>query len=171
MPFLPVPYVEATKKGYRWITRENAKHTIGRLSAFMGNAGILLRAFIYSRLLGEEGMPRVAEFACLNSNYLEKRLKDAGFKLALPERLASHEFIVTVKDKADEYHVNAMDYAKRLLDYDIHAPTVYFPLIVPECMLIEPTETESKETLDHFVDVMAKIKEEAKTNPDRKSVV
>lgn len=165
-PFLPIPYVEETSKGYRWITQESAQRTMGRLSAFMGNAGILLRAYIYIRLLGEEGMPRVAEFSCLNSNYLAKRLAKAGFQLALPERRTSHEFIVTVKDHADQYHVNAMDYAKRLLDYDTHAPTVYFPLIVPECMLIEPTETEAKETLDHFVDVMIKIKEEAQTHPD-----
>ena len=87
--------------------------------------------------------------------------EDAGFELAYPERRASHEFIVTLKHQAKELNVNAMDFAKRLLDFGFHAPTTYFPLLVPECLLIEPTETESKETLDAFIDAMARILEEA----------
>ncbi|OGT05643.1 MAG: glycine dehydrogenase (aminomethyl-transferring) [Gammaproteobacteria bacterium GWF2_41_13] len=166
LPFLPVPYVEKVDEDYRWVTDKTATQSIGQLSAFMGNAGILLRAYVYTRLLGAEGMTRVAEFACLNSNYMKKRFEQLGFKIDLPERRASHEFIISMKDQADAYHVTAMDYAKRLLDYGYHAPTVYFPLIVPECMLIEPTETETKETLDEFIDTMAKIKQEAMTNPE-----
>ena len=89
-----------------------------------------------------------------------------GFELALPTRRATHEFIVTLKREAKEQGLTAMDYAKRLLDYDFHAPTTYFPLIVPECLLIEPTETESKESIDGFVAAMRKIKDEGDENPD-----
>lgn len=165
-PFLPIPFVVKEKEQYRWSTREDVPQSIGYLSAFMGNVGVMVRAYVYMRMLGKEGMPKVAEFACLNSNYLMKRLMDAGFTVAQPTRRASHEFIVTLKDQTDKYGVTARDYGKRLLDYGVHAPTTYFPLIVPECFLIEPTETESKETLDRFVEIMVKIKEETETNPE-----
>ena len=133
--------------------------SIGRLSGFMGNSGVLLRAYIYMRMLGADGMRRVAEFATLNANYLQARLRDAGFELAFPNRRASHEFIITLKRASREHGVTAMDVAKALLDYDFHAPTTYFPLLVPECLLIEPTETESRETLDRFVEAMIAIGE------------
>ena len=110
----------------------------------MGNAGVNLRAYIYMRMLGREGMIRVAEFAALNANYLMKRLQAAGFEAAYPSRRASHEFIITLKRENREHEVTAMDVAKRLLDYGFHAPTTYFPLLVPECLLIEPTETEAQ---------------------------
>jgi glycine dehydrogenase subunit 2 len=129
--------------------------------------GILLRAYVYARLLGREGMGRVSEFATLNANYLMARLKAAGFDAAYPQRRASHEFIITLKREAKEFGVNAMDFAKRLLDYGYHAPTTYFPLLVPECLLIEPTESESKEDLDGFVAAMIAIREEAQHNPER----
>jgi glycine dehydrogenase subunit 2 len=167
VPFLPVPVVAKEGERYRWVTEGERPQSIGRLSAFMGNAGVLLRAYVYARMLGREGMPRVAEFATLNANYLMARLGDAGFKLAYPKRRASHEFIVTLKREAKELGVNAMDFAKRLLDFEFHAPTTYFPLLVPECLLIEPTETESKETLDAFVEAMAQILEEAHNEPDK----
>jgi glycine dehydrogenase subunit 2 len=128
--------------------------------------GVLMRAYVYARLLGREGMHRVAEYAALNANYLAAELRKAGFELAYPERRASHEFIVTLKKLKDATGVSAMDFAKRLLDYGYHAPTTYFPLLVPECLLIEPTETESKETLDGFVAAMKHIKHEAETQPD-----
>ena len=115
---------------------------------------------------GREGMHRVAEYATLNANYLMAELRKAGFDLAFPERRASHEFIVTLKKLKDATGVSAMDFAKRLLDYGYHAPTTYFPLLVPECLLIEPTETESRETLDGFIEAMKAIKHEAETNPD-----
>jgi glycine dehydrogenase subunit 2 len=137
------------------------------LSAFAGNAGILLRAYIYARLLGREGMQRVAEYATLNANYMAVRLKERGFELAFPQRRATHEFIVTLKREAKTLHVNAMDFAKRLLDYGFHAPTTYFPLLVPECLLIEPTETEDKATLDAFIDTLCRIHEEAEQTPER----
>jgi glycine dehydrogenase subunit 2 len=111
-------------------------------------------------------MSRVAEFATLNANYLAARLRDRGFDLAYPERRASHEFIVTLKKQAKELNVTAMDFAKRLLDHGYHAPTTYFPLLVPECLLIEPTETEAKEVLDGFVEAMTSILEEARTDPE-----
>jgi len=166
VPFLPIPMVGKKNESYRWLTEEECPQTIGRLSAFMGNAGIILRAYMYARLLGPEGMQRVAEFATLNANYLLARLKKAGFTPAYPTRLASHEFIITLKSEAKELHISALDVAKRLLDYGFHAPTMYFPLLVPECLLIEPTETETKEILDAFADTLIQILEEAKTNPE-----
>ncbi|MFQ6275850.1 aminomethyl-transferring glycine dehydrogenase subunit GcvPB, partial [Coxiella burnetii] len=164
--FLPVPMVGKNKEGYDWLTEKECPKSIGRLSAFMGNSGVLLRAYIYLRLLGKEGLSRVAEFSTLNANYLMKRLEQLGFTLAFPNRRASHEFIITLKPLTRAYGVTALDIAKRLLDYGFHAPTIYFPLLVPECLLIEPTETESKQTLDHFIEAMEKILTEIKTTPD-----
>jgi len=161
-PFLPVPVVAKTGDGYVLQDENERPQTMGRLSAFMGNAGIMLRAYIYACLLGEEGMTRVADFATLNANYLMKRMQEAGFELAYPKRRATHEFIVTVKRQAKENGVTAMDFAKRLLDLGFHAPTTYFPLLVPECLLIEPTETETKDVLDAFVDAMKRIDQEGK---------
>ena len=161
-PYLPGPVVARGDDGYRWTEPRN---TIGRLSAFMGNAGILIRALAYALMLGREGMHRVGEFATLNANYLATRLRRAGFDLAYPDRRASHEFIVTLAAQNRRFGVTAMDFAKRLLDHGMHAPTTYFPLIVPECLLIEPTETESREEIDAFVDAMAEILAEAVANP------
>lgn len=166
-PFLPLPIVGKENARYRWLTERDLPQSIGRLSGFMGNAGVNLRAYIYMRLLGGEGMVRVAEFAALNANYLMKRLQALGFEAAYPERRASHEFIITLKQENKAYHVSAMDVAKRLLDYGFHAPTTYFPLLVPECLLIEPTETEAKEDLDRFCDAMASIREEMRHDPEK----
>jgi glycine dehydrogenase subunit 2 len=162
LPFMPIPLVGKKGKKYRWLEETDLPQSIGRLSTFMGNAGVLLRAYVYARMLGREGMLRVAEFATLNANYLQTRLRQRGFDLAFPTRRASHEFIVTLKRQKQELELTATDVAKRLLDYGFHAPTVYFPLLVPECMLIEPTETEDKETLDAFVEALCAIWEEAK---------
>ncbi len=166
-PYLPVPMVGYDGDEYSLLTSKQYPHTIGQLSAFAGNVGVLLRAYIYARLLGRQGMLRVSEFATLNANYLMVRMREQGFKLAYPERRATHEFIVTLKHEAAELGVNTMDFAKRLLDYGHHAPTTYFPLLVPECLLIEPTESEDKATLDAFVDAMAAILAEAKDNPEK----
>ena len=161
LPFLPIPVVKKTEVDgadfYDWATEADLPQTIGRLSGFMGNAGVLLRAYVYMRMVGRAGMERIAEYATLNANYLMARLRDAGFELAFPNRRASHEFIVTLKREAKEFNLTAMDVAKALLDRNFHAPTTYFPLLVPECLLIEPTETESKETLDNFVEAMIGI--------------
>ena|SRR3990167_2622331 len=165
LPYLPIPRVIKENNCYRWLTEKDCPETIGRLSAFAGNAGILLRAYFYARLLGKKGMERVALFSTLNANYLLARLKAAGFTLAYPARRASHEFIITLKNEAKTLHISAQDVAKRLLDYGFHAPTMYFPLLVPECLLIEPTETESKDMLDAFADALIKIIEEAKVDP------
>lgn len=166
-PYLPVPMVERKDDGqYGWVRQEDRPQSIGRLTSFAGNAGVLLRAYIYARMLGREGMVRVAEFATLNANYLARRLAEVGFTLAYPERRASHEFIVTVQPQKKANGITALDFSKALLDHNIHAPTNYFPLLVPECLLIEPTETESKETLDNFVDVMAQLLREAQSTPE-----
>jgi glycine cleavage system P protein (glycine dehydrogenase) subunit 2 len=166
-PFLPVPIVGRRGERYGWLTERDLPQSIGRLSAFMGNAGVLLRAYIYMRLLGREGMSQVSEHATLNANYLLARLTRAGFDAAYPARRASHELIITLKRQARELGVTTMDFAKRLLDYGMHAPTTYFPLLVPECLLIEPTETESKGALDAFVAAMSEILTEAAKEPER----
>ena len=166
-PFLPLPIVGKDSSGYRYLTEKDLPQSIGRLSGFMGNAGVNLRAYIYMRLLGREGMVRVAEFAALNANYLMKRLQALGFEAAYPQRRASHEFIITLKQEHKDFHVSAMDVAKRLLDYGFHAPTTYFPLLVPECLLIEPTETEAKEDLDRFCDALGDIRSEMQHDPEK----
>ncbi len=165
-PFLPVPIVEYVDDAYVMVDEVQRPQSIGRLSAFMGNPGVLLRAYVYARMLGREGMRRVADFATLNANYLMAKLVKCGFELAYPKRRASHEFIVTLHGLKNETGVTAMDFAKRLLDKGFHAPTTYFPLLVPECLLIEPTETESKQTLDAFAAAMKEILDEARTQPE-----
>jgi glycine dehydrogenase subunit 2 len=166
LPFMPVPVIAKEAGGYRQLDEKDLPQSIGRLTGFMGNAGVLLRAYVYMRILGRDGMQRVGEFATLNSNYLLAKLRQAGFIAAYPARRASHEFILTLKEMAREQGVTAMDVAKRLLDYGFHAPTTYFPLLVAECLLIEPTETESLQTLDAFVAAMSAIRAEALNDPD-----
>ncbi len=174
LPYLPVPMVECEVDGesadaecvYRWVDARDRPKTIGRLSAFMGNAGILLRAYAYARMLGAKGMRRVGDFATLNASYLARRLEDEGFRLAFPERRVTHEFIISFAEDAKRYGVTAMDVAKRLLDHGIHAPTTYFPLLIPECFLIEPTETETKDELDALVEALVCIQREAESSPE-----
>jgi glycine dehydrogenase subunit 2 len=137
--------------------------SIGRLKAFYGNFGILLRAYTYIRMLGAEGLRQVSENAVLNANYLLSRLKGT---YPLPyDRICMHEFVLSghLPDAPD---VHTLDIAKRLMDYGFHPPTIYFPLIVPEALMIEPTETESKETLDAFADALIQIAQEARINPE-----
>src|ERR1700728_1122127 len=138
LPFLPVPIVErgAEQPLYRWLGERELPQSIGRLTGFGGNAGVLLRAYVYMRMLGREGMRRVGEYATLNANYLSARLQQVGFEAAYPQRRASHEFILTLKRLDQEYGVTAMDVAKRLLDLGFHAPTTYFPMLISECLLI-----------------------------------
>ncbi|MGA8277209.1 MAG: aminomethyl-transferring glycine dehydrogenase subunit GcvPB [Rhodanobacteraceae bacterium] len=165
-PYLPIPMIEKREDGnYGWVRKKDRPESIGRLTTFAGNAGVLLRAYVYARMLGREGMVRVAEYATLNANYLARLLATAGFDLAYPKRRASHEFIVTVARQKKASGVTALDFSKALLDHDIHSPTNYFPLLVPECLLIEPTETESRETLDNFADVMAGLLKLARNDP------
>jgi len=168
LPFLPTPIVgkEQGHSSYRWLGEADIPLTIGRLSAFMGNAGILLRALAYALLLGREGVHRVGEFATLNANYMASKLQKAGFELSFKNRRASHEFVISFSKQTKELGINAMDFAKRLLDYGVHAPTTYFPLLIPECFLIEPTETESMEEIDYFVDALTEIQREAEIDPE-----
>lgn len=166
LPYLPLPFVISDNGQYRFATRADVPESIGRLSAFMGNAGILLRAYFYIRMLGKAGIEEVSRLATLNANYLMKRLEAIGYEPAYPKRRASHEFILTLQTLKKSKDVSAMDVAKRLLDYGFHAPTTYFPLLVPECLLLEPTETESKQTLDSFAEAMANILAEAHAHPD-----
>ncbi len=171
LPFMPIPVVSAKETEgatqYVWLTKKDLPQSIGQLSGFMGNSGVLLRAYVYMRMVGRDGMRRIAEYATLNANYLQVRLQAAGFELAYPKRRASHEFIITMKSQAKTLNVSAMDIAKALLDKGYHAPTTYFPLLVPECLLIEPTETESKQTLDGFIDAMIAIASESEADGER----
>lgn len=166
-PFLPMPYARYRKDGsielegrFEQDSVEHP-HSMGRLSAFGGNAGVLIRALAYIRLLGGEGLRRVSDHAVLAAAYVAKRLAEAGFELAWPDRRATHEFVISLKKENREYGITALDFSKRLLDYGFHPPTNYFPLLVPECFLIEPTETEAIEELDAFVDAMIAIRNEA----------
>jgi glycine dehydrogenase subunit 2 len=167
LPFAPVPMVAQGADGAYYLEYEEERpDSIGRMTAFPANIGVLLRAYAYIRMVGREGLERIAEHAVLNANYLMERLRD-HYQVAYPDRRAMHEFILTLQDLAkSESHVAAMDVAKRMLDFGVHAPTAYFPLSVPECFLVEPTETEAKETLDHFAEVMAGIRKEAEADPE-----
>lgn len=155
--FLPGPLVVKKGRDYALSMPENS---IGRMKAFYGNFGVLVRAYAYVRMQGRDGMRRIAENSVLNANYLRARLEKA-YKLKYP-KACMHEF-VAMGDVAPGIHT--LDVAKRLIDYGFHPPTIYFPLIVPEALMIEPTETESKRTMDAFADAMLAIAEEARTSP------
>ena len=155
-PYLPVPVV--SKTGKRFSLDYDRPKSIGRVRAFFGNVGVLLRAYAYIRTHGPDGLRRIADNAVLNANYLLSRVKHI---LPVPQGdRCMHEFVATASDLRREKNISAMDIAKRLLDYGYHAPTVYFPLTVPEAIMIEPTESESKETLDAFAEVLFRITEE-----------
>jgi glycine dehydrogenase subunit 2 len=130
----------------------------------VGNFGVLVRAYTYLRTYGPEGLRHVAESAILNANYLKHELS-SDYEIAYPQT-CQHEFVATAERQKAEADVTALDIAKRLLDFGMYAPTIYFPLIVHEAMMIEPTETETREMLDSFVSVMRHIAEEARTNPE-----
>src|SRR5574340_625460 len=134
------------------------------LRANNGNFGVLVRAYTYIRTYGPDGLLHVAQSAILNANYLKHELA-SDYEIAYPQ-ICQHEFVATAHRQKDEYGVTALDIAKRILDFGMYAPTIYFPLIVHEALMIEPTETETRETLDYFVSVMRQIAEEARTNPE-----
>lgn len=160
-PFLPTPQVEKSDEGYRTIWSKET--SIGAIASFHGNFGIYLRAYLYILLHGHYGLRRIAENAVLNANYLKHKLGKL-FKVPYPQN-CMHEFVLQA-DKYLDKGIKALDIAKRLLDYGFHAPTIYFPLIVKECMLIEPTESESKETLDQFIAAMEAIVQEIESQPE-----
>jgi glycine dehydrogenase subunit 2 len=152
-PFLPAPLV--AKEGDRFRLDYDRPKSIGRVRSFFGNVGILIRGYCYIRTLGAEGLREVSENAVLNANYLLACLQ-SSFEVPYGDR-CMHEFVASARTLRRDRKITAMDIAKRLLDFGYHAPTVYFPLVVPESIMIEPTETESKETLDHFARAMAQI--------------
>ncbi len=159
IPFLPVPVIDFD--GEKYTLDENRPSSIGKVHAFYGNFGVIVRAYAYIRAMGPDGLRRVSEDAVLNANYCLSQLKDIYH--APFDRFCMHEFVLTSL-KQKPYGIRTLDIAKRLLDYGYHPPTIYFPLIVEEAMMIEPTETESKETLDEFISVLRRIAGEAETD-------
>ena len=161
-PFLPIPKLIKDENGkYNWTS--DIPDSIGRLHTFFGNFGILVRAYVYIRMLGDDGLKSMTRNAIINANYLKNKLKDA-YNIPFTEGTL-HEFVASgVNQKAKG--VKALDIAKALLDYGFHAPTIYFPNNVPEAMMIEPTESETKATLDRFVEVMLEINDNINVNPD-----
>ncbi len=161
VPFLPLPIIEQ-KKGQYYLDYDRPQ-SIGKIHAFYGNFGVIVKAYTYLRALGAEGLKAVSEHAVLNANYLMASLKE-HFNLPY-ERICMHEFVINSKQQKEK-GVHTLDIAKRLLDYGYHPPTIYFPLIVEEAMMLEPTETESKEVLDEFIEIMKKIAAEVEENPE-----
>lgn len=158
--FLPVPRVEKREKGYSLVW--NDPRSIGHMVSFHGNFGIYLRAYVYIKMHGHFGLRRIAEISVINANYLKSRLAKL---LTIPyTQPCMHEFVAQAIGLDKD--IKTLDIAKRMLDYGVYAPTIYFPLIVKECMLIEPTESESKATLDRFVEIIEKIMEEVKSDPE-----
>ncbi len=161
-PFAPVPVVEQ-RDGRFVLDYDSRPASVGRLRSFQGNFGMMVRAYAYLREMGAEGLKQATELAVLNANYLRVRLGEVWH---VPyERICMHEVVISDRHLKDS-HVTTMDVAKRLMDYGFHPPTVYFPLVVKGAMLVEPTETESLQTLDEFVDVMKTISDEANAEPD-----
>ncbi|QQK75901.1 aminomethyl-transferring glycine dehydrogenase subunit GcvPB [Salicibibacter cibarius] len=161
VPYLPRPLLVKEDGQYKW--DYDRPKSIGRIKPFYGNYGINVRAYAYIRSMGPEGLRQVSEDAVLNANYLRKRL-EPYYDIPYPQ-YCKHEFVLSAK-RQKKLGVRALDIAKRLLDYGMHPPTIYFPLNVEECMMIEPTETEAKETLDEFADAMIAIAKEAEEDPD-----
>jgi len=159
--FLPIPFVVKDGENYRW--QKTRAHSIGKIKSFYGNFGLLLRAYVYIRSVGLEGLRQISRDAILSANYLRKRL-ERMLEVPFPE-FCMHEFVVTARNMKPA-GIHAGDIGKRLLDYGIHAPTVHFPLVVEEALMIEPTETESKESLDQLVDAISKIVKEVEENPE-----
>ncbi len=158
-----MPRVVKQSEGYS--LSEDFPDTIGRVRAFYGNFNVIVKAYAYLRSLGAEGLRRATEMAVLNAYYVQERLKPY-FDLPY-NRICMHECVFSGNRQAEGSGVHTTDIAKRLIDFGYHPPTIYFPLIVPEAIMIEPTETESKETLDAFCDAMITIAKEAKESPQR----
>lgn len=159
--FLPGPIVEKVGDRYAFKMPE---HSIGRVKSFYGNFLALVRAYAYIRSFGREHLKEIAENSVLNANYMLARLRSV-YDPAVPERLCKHEFVLNGTRFAKQYGIRTLDVAKRIIDYGFYPPTIYFPLIVPECLMIEPTETQSKQSLDEYVDALIAIADEARTNP------
>jgi glycine dehydrogenase subunit 2 len=175
-PYLPRPQVVRRSTGSNGGSSEpvfdldyDRPKSIGRLRGMQGNYGVFVRAYAYIRSLGAAGLREVSEVAVLNANYLLARLRQEGVLEYLPaayERLCMHEFVLSGAPMKRELQIKTLDLAKRLLDHGVHPPTVYFPLIVDEALLVEPTETETRETLDRFASIVAEILREAREDPE-----
>jgi glycine dehydrogenase subunit 2 len=170
-PYLPRPQVvrRADDEGYAFELDDDRPKSIGKLRGFQGNYGVFVRSYAYIRSLGAEGLREASEVAVLNANYLLALLKRKGVAEYLPvayDRLCMHEFVLSGAPMKRELGIKTLDLAKRLLDFGVHPPTVYFPLLVDEALLIEPTETETKETLDRFAEMVAEILREAAEDPE-----
>lgn len=167
--FLPVPVVEYDRERDLYFFDYDRPHSIGKIGSFYGNFAVLVKAYAYILLMGAEGLERISEAAVLNANYIAHKLRGVrGYELKFdPEGKCKHELVLSAEPLRRETGVTAKDVAKRLLDFGIHPPTCYFPPIVPEALMIEPTETESREELDRFVEVMKMVAEEARTHPNR----
>jgi glycine dehydrogenase subunit 2 len=160
-PYLPIPIIEKVGETYK--LNDDRPYSIGKMRAFYGNFGVLVKAYTYILSMGAEGLRKASEMAVLNANYLMKRLKTHFY---LPyDRPCMHECVFTDRFQ-EKYHVSTLDIAKRLIDYGFHPPTIYFPLVVKGALMMEPTETESKEGLDRFIETMIDIAKEAEENPD-----
>lgn len=166
--FLPVPQIAYRERRKRYFLDYNRPESIGKIRGFYGNVSVLVRAYAYILSMGGEGLEEAAEISVLNANYLVKQLEEIrGFELPYAEgRPRKHECVFSVKPMFKETGVRALDVAKRILDYGMHSPTTYFPLIVDEALMIEPTESLEKEELDRFADVLKKISAEAYSNPE-----
>src|SRR5690554_1222353 len=163
LPFIPYPMANLKNDKF-FLDYSNCETSIGKVHSFFGNFGVFVRAYIYLKMLGEVGLRRVSENAIINANYLLAKLKDYYY-VPYPS-YCMHEFVASGKWQKEKHEIRTMDIAKRLLDKGFHAPTVYFPLIVSEALMIEPTETESLETLDLFIRAMIEIAEESKNEPE-----
>jgi glycine dehydrogenase subunit 2 len=164
LPYLPISIVIKRNDGTYALEYDRPK-SIGYIAPFYGNFGVVVRAYVYILMLGREGLRRVAESAVLNANYIRARLRD--YYQPAVDRICKHECVFTTTEKMAANGVHALDIAKALIDRGFHPPTVYFPTIVKEAMMIEPTETESKETLDAFIDAMIELARLAETGPDK----
>lgn len=162
-PFLPVPRIVNNGSDFRFQISDFSK-SIGRVHAFYGNVNVIVKAYAYIRSLGAPGLKEVSEQAVAKANYMMNKLKPYYY---LPyDRTCQHEFVISAKWQKEKYGIKALDIAKRLIDYGFHPPTIYFPLIVEESLMIEPTESESQRTLDSFCDAMIKIAKECETDPE-----
>ncbi|ACB86299.1 aminomethyl-transferring glycine dehydrogenase subunit GcvPB [Natranaerobius thermophilus] len=162
-PYLPVPDIK--KQGDKFVLDYDVPNTIGKVHGYYGNINVIIKSYSYMRYMGMEGLKQVSSDAVLNANYLREQLKGI-YQLDHDQLPCKHEFVISGNKQKKNYGVSTMDIAKRHLDYGVHPSMVYFPLIVDEAMMVEPTETESKESLDEFIDVMKQISQEAESDPE-----
>jgi glycine dehydrogenase subunit 2 len=167
--FLPIPVIEHDRERGRYYLDYNRPHSVGKINSFYGNFSVLVKAYAYILMMGAKGLEEVTETAVLNANYVARKLMEVeGYELRFDASAPrKHEVVISAEPLRKKYGVRAHFVAKRLLDFGVHAPTYYFPPIVPEALMIEPTETEAKEELDRFVGALKNIAEEARSDPEK----